>query len=108
MTCKLDFACFGYQIKLRWSLEGTQHNLSSVPSSILTTKTVSTQSQLTFQPVWTNHGKKLTCQLWNDSADGLLSQETVRLDVKRESLQCSYGKDERLVLFSQHLSEHPE
>ncbi|XP_045041553.2 B-cell receptor CD22 isoform X2 [Desmodus rotundus] len=98
VTCKLDFACFGYQIKLQWSLEGTQHNLSSVPSSILTTKTVSTQSQLTFQPVWTNHGKKLTCQLWNDSADGLLSQETVRLDVKHSpKLQITFSPGEAIV-----------
>ncbi|XP_036895545.1 B-cell receptor CD22 isoform X7 [Sturnira hondurensis] len=82
LTCQLDFACPGYQTKLQWSLEGTQHNLSPVSSTVLNTKTVSTQSQLKFQPEWTNHGKKLTCQLWKDSADGLLSQETVQLDVK--------------------------
>ncbi|XP_035867858.1 B-cell receptor CD22 isoform X2 [Phyllostomus discolor] len=82
LTCQLDFACLGYQIKLQWSLEGTQHNLSSVTSTSLTTKTVFTQSQLTFQPEWTNHGKKLICQLRNDNADGPLSQETVQLDVK--------------------------
>ncbi|XP_024433486.2 B-cell receptor CD22 isoform X3 [Desmodus rotundus] len=115
VTCKLDFACFGYQIKLQWSLEGTQHNLSSVPSSILTTKTVSTQSQLTFQPVWTNHGKKLTCQLWNDSADGLLSQETVRLDVKHSPKNVTMviqnptpiREGDNVTLFCNYTSSNP-
>ncbi|XP_036985418.2 B-cell receptor CD22 isoform X3 [Artibeus jamaicensis] len=82
LTCQLDFACPGYQTKLQWSLEGMQHNLSSVHSISLSPKTVSTWNQLKFQPEWTDHGKKLTCQLWKDSADGLLSQETVQLDVK--------------------------
>ncbi|KAF6076864.1 CD22 molecule [Phyllostomus discolor] len=95
LTCQLDFACLGYQIKLQWSLEGTQHNLSSVTSTSLTTKTVFTQSQLTFQPEWTNHGKKLTCQLRNDNADGPLSQETVQLDVKHSpklQITLSHGE----------------
>lgn len=84
---------------MQWSLEGSQLP-SAVLSTSLTPTTVFTQSQLTFRPQWTHHGKDLACQLWNDTADGPLSQETVRLDVKRESLQCSYGMDEGLVLFS--------
>ncbi|XP_036895540.1 B-cell receptor CD22 isoform X2 [Sturnira hondurensis] len=98
LTCQLDFACPGYQTKLQWSLEGTQHNLSPVSSTVLNTKTVSTQSQLKFQPEWTNHGKKLTCQLWKDSADGLLSQETVQLDVKHSpKLQITFSHGEAVV-----------
>ncbi|XP_045702768.1 B-cell receptor CD22 isoform X3 [Phyllostomus hastatus] len=115
LTCQLDFACFGSQIKLQWSLEGTQHNLSSVTSTSLTTKTVSTQSQLTFQPEWTNHGKKLTCQLWNDSADGLLSQETVQLDVKHSPKEVTMviqnpspiREGDDVTLFCNYTSSNP-
>lgn len=91
LTCLLNFACFAHQIKLLWSLQGSLQ-LSSVLSTSLTTQAIFTQSKLTFQPLWTHHGKNLTCQVWNDTADSLLSQETVWLDVKRESPQCSYGR----------------
>ncbi|XP_036985419.2 B-cell receptor CD22 isoform X4 [Artibeus jamaicensis] len=98
LTCQLDFACPGYQTKLQWSLEGMQHNLSSVHSISLSPKTVSTWNQLKFQPEWTDHGKKLTCQLWKDSADGLLSQETVQLDVKHSpKLQITFIHGEAIV-----------
>ncbi|XP_070254153.1 B-cell receptor CD22 isoform X3 [Myotis yumanensis] len=81
LTCMLNFACFEYQIKLLWLLgESPQH--PSVPLTSLTTETIFTQSQLTLQPQWSDHGKNLTCQVWNDAANRLLSQETVWLDVK--------------------------
>nr|XP_036877473.1 B-cell receptor CD22 [Manis javanica] len=90
LTCLLSYACFGYQIKLRWSLEGsdvtstslTTKTGSDVTSTSLTTKTVSTQSKLTFQPQWIDHSKNLTCQLLDLEAEKILSKETVRLDVK--------------------------
>ncbi|XP_036130516.1 B-cell receptor CD22 isoform X3 [Molossus molossus] len=81
LTCWLDFSCPEYQIKLQWSLEDSELP-TDVPSTSLTTTTVSTRSQLTFWPQWTHHGKNLACQLRKDGADGLLSRETVRLDVK--------------------------
>ncbi|XP_046537072.1 B-cell receptor CD22 isoform X3 [Equus quagga] len=74
LTCSLNFACFGYQ--LQWSLKGPV-----VSSTSLTPKTVSTESKLTYQPQWTDHGKNLTCQLL-DPDQRVLSEETVRLDVK--------------------------
>ncbi|XP_036895547.1 B-cell receptor CD22 isoform X9 [Sturnira hondurensis] len=115
LTCQLDFACPGYQTKLQWSLEGTQHNLSPVSSTVLNTKTVSTQSQLKFQPEWTNHGKKLTCQLWKDSADGLLSQETVQLDVKHSPKEVTMAiqnptpirEGDSVTLFCNYTSSNP-
>ncbi|XP_028384908.1 B-cell receptor CD22 isoform X4 [Phyllostomus discolor] len=115
LTCQLDFACLGYQIKLQWSLEGTQHNLSSVTSTSLTTKTVFTQSQLTFQPEWTNHGKKLICQLRNDNADGPLSQETVQLDVKHSPKEVTMviqnptpiREGDDVTLFCNYTSSNP-
>ncbi|XP_015975175.2 B-cell receptor CD22 isoform X8 [Rousettus aegyptiacus] len=80
LTCLLNFSCYGYQTKLQWFLESSQ--LPSNTSASLTTKTVSTQSKLTMHPNWTHHGRNLTCQLWNDNAEGPLSYETVQLDVK--------------------------
>ncbi|XP_045296885.1 B-cell receptor CD22 isoform X3 [Leopardus geoffroyi] len=77
LTCSLNFSCPGYQIQLKWSLE--EH---AVTSTLLTTKTVSTQSKLTFQPQWTHHGKNLSCQLWDPRAGRILSEESVGLDVK--------------------------
>uniref|UniRef100_A0A8C9CEE7 B-cell receptor CD22 n=1 Tax=Phocoena sinus TaxID=42100 RepID=A0A8C9CEE7_PHOSS len=77
VTCSLNFACFEYQVHLQWSLEEP-----AVTSTSLSTKTVSTQSTLTFQPQWTHHGKNLTCQLWDPTQQQLLSEETVWLDVK--------------------------
>ncbi|XP_062966008.1 B-cell receptor CD22 [Cynocephalus volans] len=75
LTCLLNFACFGYPIQLRWSL-----GEPAVTSTTITTSNVLTQSQLTFQPQWTDHGKNLTCQLWNDTK--VLCVDTVQLDVK--------------------------
>ncbi|XP_030153941.1 B-cell receptor CD22 isoform X3 [Lynx canadensis] len=77
LTCSLNFSCPGYQIQLKWSLEEP-----AVTSTLLTTKTVSTQSKLTFQPQWTHHGKNLSCQLWDPRAERILSEESVGLDVK--------------------------
>ncbi|XP_007106599.1 B-cell receptor CD22 isoform X3 [Physeter macrocephalus] len=77
VTCLLNFACFEYQVHLQWSLEEP-----AVTSTFLSTKTVSTQSTVTFQPQWTHHGKNLTCRLWDPTERQLLSEETVWLDVK--------------------------
>ncbi|XP_058562619.1 B-cell receptor CD22 isoform X4 [Neofelis nebulosa] len=77
LTCSLNFSCPGYQIQLKWSLEEP-----AVTSTLLTTKIVSTQSKLTFQPQWTHHGKNLSCQLWDPRAERILSEESVGLDVK--------------------------
>lgn len=93
VTCSLNFACFEYQVHLQWSLEEP-----AVTSTSLSTKTVSTQSTLTFQPQWTHHGKNLTCQLWDPTQQQLLSEETVWLDVKRESPHCVCGRAEGPVI----------
>lgn len=100
MTCSLNFSCPEYEIKLKWSLDGLSQ-YTSVISTSLNPEAVSTQSKLTFEPLWAHHGKNLTCQLWNDIPEGLLlSQETVQLDVKRKSPHCSCGKDKGLGPFS--------
>ncbi|XP_066100024.1 B-cell receptor CD22 isoform X3 [Saccopteryx bilineata] len=83
LTCWLNISCSAYRMKWQWSLEESQpHELRSVSSTSLTTTAVSTQNQLTFRPQWTHHGKNLTCQLWDDTSNMLLSQQMVQLDVK--------------------------
>ncbi|XP_005616771.3 B-cell receptor CD22 isoform X4 [Canis lupus baileyi] len=77
LTCLLNFSCPGFPIQLKWSLQEPAVTLTS-----LSTKTVSTQSKLTFRPQWTHHGKNLTCQLWDHKAERVLSEDTVCLDVK--------------------------
>ncbi|XP_057568593.1 B-cell receptor CD22 [Hippopotamus amphibius kiboko] len=82
VTCLLNFACFEYQIHLQWSLKEpgvSEHTSSSLSHNA---KTISTQSTLTFHPQWTHHGKNLTCQLWGPKEERVLSETTVRLDVK--------------------------
>ncbi|XP_040135375.2 B-cell receptor CD22 isoform X3 [Ictidomys tridecemlineatus] len=81
VTCLLNFTCFGYDIELRWVLEGLPFTLaSSTISSSPTTQNVSTKSQIDLKPEWTHHGKNLTCQVWHSAQ--VLSQETVQLNVK--------------------------
>ncbi|XP_032179501.1 B-cell receptor CD22 isoform X5 [Mustela erminea] len=85
LTCLLNFSCPGYNIQLQWSLEGDPGGSlkeRAITLTSLTTKTISTQSKLTFQPRWTQHGKNLTCQLWDGKAEQMLSKATVLLDVK--------------------------
>ncbi|XP_055992440.1 B-cell receptor CD22 [Sorex fumeus] len=77
LTCSLNTACFGYQIGLQWSLEG-----SVINSTILNPTSVVTQSQLTFQPEWTHHGRTVTCQLWDHEEGRLLSEASAELNVK--------------------------
>ncbi|XP_014392065.1 PREDICTED: B-cell receptor CD22 isoform X1 [Myotis brandtii] len=113
LTCMLNFACFEYQIKLLWFLEELPQH-PSVPLTSLTTKTIFTQSQLTLQPQWTDHGKNLTCQVWNDTADGPLSQETVRLDVKHSPKlkvspkEANVTEDKPVTMTCQVISSYPE
>ncbi|ERE59738.1 sialic acid-binding Ig-like lectin 12, partial [Cricetulus griseus] len=76
LTCKLNFACFGYPIHLEWSLK--EPETSSIPT--ITVEKVYTESQLTFQPQWSDHGKNVTCRVLH--ATKVLSENTVRLDVK--------------------------
>lgn len=97
VTCLLNFSCPGYEIKLNWFLDGSPQQ-TPVTSTSLTTMAVYTQSKLTFKPLWENHGKNLTCQLWNDTAGGLLSQETVQLDVKHTpKLTIEVSPEEAIV-----------
>lgn len=97
VTCFLNFSCPGYEIKLNWLLDGSPQQ-TPVTSTSLTTTAIYTQSKLTFKPVWENHGKNLTCQLWNDTARGLLSQETVQLDVKHTpKLTIEVSPEEAIV-----------
>ncbi|XP_006171685.1 B-cell receptor CD22 isoform X1 [Tupaia chinensis] len=77
LTCSLSFACFGYPIKLQWSLEEP-----AITSTTLSPETVVTQSKLTFRPQWTHHGKNVTCQLVTGTEGQVLSEQTVRLEVK--------------------------
>lgn len=98
LTCLLNFSCPGYQIRLQWSLEEPGITLTNLTT--LTTKTVSTQSKLTFQPHWTHHGRNLTCQLWDHKAERIVSEETVLLDVKRECPPAPPGEGPGSCLFS--------
>ncbi|XP_029416932.1 B-cell receptor CD22 isoform X2 [Nannospalax galili] len=75
LTCGLNFTCFGYHIQLQWSLKGP-----TVTSTSPFLTSVYTESKLTFQPQWTDHGKNVTCQVRNSTQ--VLSENTVRLDVK--------------------------
>lgn len=92
LTCSMNTACFGYQIELRWSLKGPTINKIE-----LTDKEILTQSQLSFQPQWKQHGKNVTCQLWDLEKNQPLSETSVTLDVKRESLFCSQGSSQLVV-----------
>lgn len=92
LTCSMNTACFGYQIELRWSLEGTTVNKIE-----LTDKTILTQSQLSFQPQWEDHGKNVTCKLWDLEKNQLLSETSKTLDVKRECLFGSQGSSQLVV-----------
>ncbi|XP_005596211.3 B-cell receptor CD22 isoform X1 [Equus caballus] len=108
LTCSLNFACFGYQ--LQWSLKGPV-----VSSTSLTPKTVSMESKLTYQPQWTDHGKNLTCQLL-DPDQRVLSEETVRLDVKHppklkievSPKEATVTKGEEVTMTCQIISSNPE
>ncbi|XP_058530610.1 B-cell receptor CD22 isoform X2 [Ochotona princeps] len=77
LTCSVNFSCWENPIQLQWSLDGTV-----VQETIVTTESVSTQSKLTFTPQWTHHGQNLTCQLQNATEPHVLSEDTVRLNVK--------------------------
>ncbi|XP_023577214.1 B-cell receptor CD22 [Octodon degus] len=80
-TCLLDFACFQYDIQLRWSLEEPHHTFRSTDiSTTLSTEKISTVSKLQFQPQWTHHGKTLRCEVLHSST--VLSKNMVQLDVK--------------------------
>ncbi|XP_051018032.1 B-cell receptor CD22 [Acomys russatus] len=75
LTCRLNFACFGYYIHLQWSLEKSEG--TSITSSV---DNIYTESKLTFEPQSTDHGKNVTCRVRNSTQ--VLSESTVQLDVK--------------------------
>ncbi|XP_034373359.1 B-cell receptor CD22 isoform X2 [Arvicanthis niloticus] len=79
LTCILNFTCFGYDIHLQWDLKDSKTTsiTSSISSSV---SNVYTKSRLTFQPKWTDHGKKVTCEVQHTSK--VLSVNSVHLDVK--------------------------
>ncbi|XP_027625308.1 B-cell receptor CD22 isoform X2 [Tupaia chinensis] len=111
LTCSLSFACFGYPIKLQWSLEEP-----AITSTTLSPETVVTQSKLTFRPQWTHHGKNVTCQLVTGTEGQVLSEQTVRLEVKyppkevttviRSPLPIREG--DRVTLFCNYNSSNPQ
>ncbi|XP_051063220.1 B-cell receptor CD22 isoform X2 [Phodopus roborovskii] len=77
LTCRLNFACFGYPVHLEWSLKKPE---TTTTSTTTTVKNVYTESNLTFHPEWMDHGKNVTCQVLHSTQ--VLSENTVRLDVK--------------------------
>ncbi|XP_012507006.1 PREDICTED: B-cell receptor CD22 isoform X3 [Propithecus coquereli] len=94
LTCWLNFTCFGYRTQWQWSLEEEPAD----PSTSTTATTDLIQSELKFQPQWRHHGKNVTCQLWSDREQRVLSEETVRLDVKhRPKLQITVSPREATV-----------
>ncbi|KAK7800015.1 hypothetical protein U0070_022003, partial [Myodes glareolus] len=79
LTCTLNYVCPRYPIHLEWSLKDPQ--ISSVSNfTSYSVKNVYTESKLTFQPKWTDHGKNVTCRVLH--LTNVLSENTVRLDVK--------------------------
>ncbi|XP_049642531.1 B-cell receptor CD22 [Suncus etruscus] len=100
LTCSLNTACFGYQIELRWSLEGPTDNKIE-----LTDKKILTQSQLSFQPQWEHHGKNATCQLWDLEKNQSLSKTSVTLDVKHKpKLHIKVSPQETMVKEGMHVT----
>ncbi|KAL1769132.1 B-cell receptor CD22 isoform X1 [Sigmodon hispidus] len=77
LLCSLNLACPGYHIRWKCSLKEPE-----ITSTIYSSENVYTESKLTFQPEWTDHGKNVTCQVWNSI--NMLSENTVNLDVKHK------------------------
>ncbi|EHB14003.1 B-cell receptor CD22 [Heterocephalus glaber] len=96
--CSLNFACFGYDIQLKWSLEELNSTSPSIdPSTSLSTENVFTKSKLMFQPQWTHHRKNLSCQVLHAST--VLSKEMVQLDVKhRPKLKIEVNPRDAVVM----------
>ncbi|XP_038195915.1 B-cell receptor CD22 [Arvicola amphibius] len=79
LTCTLNYACPQYPIRLEWSLK--EPEITPVSNFVsYSIKNVYTESKLTFQPKWTDHGKNVTCRVLH--LTDVLSENTVRLDVK--------------------------
>ncbi|XP_037675097.1 B-cell receptor CD22 isoform X1 [Choloepus didactylus] len=112
LTCSLNFACPGYPIQLKWSLE--EPNITQTTQTTLTTMAISTQSQLMFQAQWTHHRMNLTCQLWNNTDGWILSEEMVQLDVKHRPQikisprEATVKEGENVTLMCHIISSHPE
>ncbi|XP_037057937.1 B-cell receptor CD22 isoform X2 [Peromyscus leucopus] len=81
LTCRLNFACSRYHIYLKWFLEEHEiTSITSITSAPDSTQNVYTESELTFQPEWKDHGKTVTCQVRTSTQ--MLSESRVVLDVK--------------------------
>ncbi|XP_023372672.1 B-cell receptor CD22 isoform X1 [Otolemur garnettii] len=78
LTCLLNFACNEKAIQLQWTL----NEVSPLVSRSISVANVFTKSELKFQPQWQHHGKNVTCQLWGEEEEQVLSQQTVQLNVK--------------------------
>ncbi|XP_063109434.1 B-cell receptor CD22 isoform X5 [Cavia porcellus] len=80
-TCLLHFSCFEYDIQLHWSLEELDLASPTIENfTSLSTDNIFTKSMLKFKPLWTHHGKTLSCRVLHSSK--VLSEKTVQLDVK--------------------------
>nr|XP_012630498.1 B-cell receptor CD22 [Microcebus murinus]XP_012630499.1 B-cell receptor CD22 [Microcebus murinus] len=101
LTCWLNFTCFGYRTRWLWSLEEEPvYNSTSISATM-----DSIQSELRFRPRWRHQGKNVTCQLWSDREQRVLSEETVRLDVKHlPQLQITVSPPEATVKEGQSVS----
>lgn len=100
LTCSMNTACFGYHVELRWSLEGSTSNEIE-----LTDKKILTQSQLSFQPQWKDHGKNVTCELWDLEKNKTLSETSAILDVKHKpKLHIEVSSQETIVTEGMHVT----
>ncbi|KAM9037350.1 B-cell receptor CD22 isoform 2-T3 [Sarcophilus harrisii] len=82
VTCFLNYFCPEYLVSMRWFLDGQEVPPDQVKQSVSKSpQRISTDSQFTFVPDWTHHGKELSCRVWN-AIDEQLSEKNVQLDVK--------------------------
>ncbi|XP_051844879.1 B-cell receptor CD22 [Antechinus flavipes] len=82
VTCFLNHFCYDYLVSLRWFLDGQEVPADQVKKSTFnSTQRISTESQFTFTPNWTHHGKELACRVW-DKEDKQFSEKIVQLDVR--------------------------
>ncbi|XP_063109429.1 B-cell receptor CD22 isoform X1 [Cavia porcellus] len=97
-TCLLHFSCFEYDIQLHWSLEELDLASPTIENfTSLSTDNIFTKSMLKFKPLWTHHGKTLSCRVLHSSK--VLSEKTVQLDVKhRPKLKIEVNPREAIVM----------
>ncbi|XP_074162873.1 B-cell receptor CD22 isoform X2 [Sminthopsis crassicaudata] len=82
VTCFLNYFCSEYPVSLHWFLDGQEVSPDQVKNLVYKSpQKISTESQFTFNPSWTHHGKELACCVW-DSENRQLSEKIVQLDVR--------------------------